>query len=126
MTITRNWPTLTVPSQRSAQPPRLVPGRRPPAFPRRPRSMQHRKLVMLILFGFDIAAGAPLLMALPQLRPTLAGVFGVALLSLRHAGLFRPRFTLSVLDDLPLLGRAFFTALPMGISSQPPFHSYIL
>lgn len=69
----------------------------------------------LILLGFDLAAGAPLLAALPQLRPTLAAVFVVALLLLGHAGLFRPRLTLSVLDDLPLLGQALMAGLGVGL-----------
>lgn len=77
--------------------------------------MRHRKLVTLILVGFDAAAGAPLLLALPRLRPSLAAVFGVALLLLGQAGLFRPRLTLSVLDDLPLLGRALFAGLGVGL-----------
>jgi exopolysaccharide biosynthesis polyprenyl glycosylphosphotransferase len=123
MTLTQG-PTRTIPTQRPAphhRPPRFrtprvgLPRHGPPQFIRRTRLLRHRKLATLILLGFDLAAGAPLLTALPQLRPMLAAVFAVALLLLGHAGLFRPRLTLSVLDDLPLLGRALFAGLGVGL-----------
>ncbi|MEP6463249.1 MAG: sugar transferase [Frankiaceae bacterium] len=123
MTIT-NDPTLTIPSQRLAPRRRLArlrtprpssPRRGPRRFLRRTNSLRHRELLTLILLGFDLAAGAPLLTALPELRPTLTVVFGVALLLFGQAGLFRPRLTLSVLDDLPLLGRALFAGLGVGL-----------
>src|SRR5664279_3380625 len=101
--------TVDVPAPR-VSPRRLL----PPRF-RHPGSMGHARLITVVLLGFDLFAVLPMWAVLPRLRFTLAVMIAAELVAIAHAGLYRPRLTLSVLDDSPLLVRAALTGVGLGV-----------